>query len=212
MSEQNTAKDCEDLIRQVKGVLSAHVITDENGTITEIHVLSNASRSPKQIVRDIESAVLVQLGIELDHKKVSVAQLKGGEAFLPEFRLCLKGIELITMGIKAEARTTINFGEKDFTGTACGPNMVKNRLRLIATATLDTVENFLGRNVHFMVEDIQKFSFMGREVILAGISLATPRGEETLLGSAFITGDDRESVARATLDALNRRLIVLKKD
>jgi len=63
-----------------------------------------------------------------------------------------------------------------------------------------------------MVEDIQKFSFMGREVILAGISLATPRGEETLLGSAFITGDDRESVARATLDALNRRLIVLKKD
>lgn len=211
MSEQNTAKNCENLIRQVKGVISAHVITEENETITEIHVLSNNSRSPKQIVRDIESAVLVQLGIELDHKKISVAQLKGGEALISEFRLRLKGIELITMGTKAEARTIISYEGKEFSGTACGPNTVSNRIRLVAAATLDSVENFLGENVRFIVEDIKKVPFMGKEIILAGISLAAPGGEETLLGSAILDGDDRESVAKATLNALNRRLIVLKK-
>ena len=213
MTEQNKIKECESLAKQVKGVVSARVVGGNTGDISEIHVLADSTRSPKQVVRDIESALLAQLGMEVDHKKISVAQLQGEEELLlPGYRPRLEEIELLIKGIESEARATVNFGKDSFTGTASGPNMMKNRLLLIAVAVLSAVENFLGGTIRLMVEDVQKVPFAGKEIILAGVLLLTPAGEETLLGSALVVGDDRESAAKAVLDALNRRLVLLKKE
>ncbi len=213
MTEQNKIKECENLAKQVKGVVSARVVGGNTGDISEIHVLADATRSPKQVVRDIESALLAQLGMEVDHKKISVAQLQGEEELLlPGYRPRLEEIELVIKGIESEARATVNFGKESFTGVASGPNMMKNRLLLIAVAVLVAVENFLGGTIRLMVEDVQKVPFAGKEIILAGVLLLTPAGEETLLGSALVVGDDRESAAKAVLDALNRRLVLLKKE
>ncbi len=213
MTEQNTIKECEDLLKQVKGVVSARVVKGNAGDVSEIHILADSTRGPKQVVRDIESALLAQLGIEVDHKKISVAQLQGEEELLlPGYRPRLEEIELVIKGIESEARATVNFGKDSFIGTASGPNMMKNRLLLIAVAVLAAVEKFLGGTMRLMVEDVQKIPFAGKEIILAGVLLLTPAGEETLLGSALVVGDDRESAAKAVLDALNRRLILLKKE
>ncbi len=210
--KDNSIIECENLIKQVRGVISAKIQAGDDGTILEIHVLAETSRSPKQVVRDIESAVLVQLGIELDHKKISVAQLQGADESVLDLRPFLEGIELVIKGAKVEARATINLGEEIFVGSASGPNIMKNRLRLIAMATLTAIESYLSGTMRFMLEDVQKVSFIGRETILAGVSLATPTGEETLIGCALVMGDDRESAAKAVLDALNRRLFLLKKN
>jgi hypothetical protein len=42
--------------------------------VSEIHILAQSGLAPKQIVRNIESALLAQLGLRVDHRKISIAQ------------------------------------------------------------------------------------------------------------------------------------------
>src|SRR5213079_2381920 len=41
---------------------------------SEIHVLTTSDQQAKQVVRNIESALLAQLGLKIDHRKISIAQ------------------------------------------------------------------------------------------------------------------------------------------
>ena len=50
------------------------------GRIDELHVLVNPKRAPKQIARDIESALRAHLDVVLDYKKISIAQVQGRAA------------------------------------------------------------------------------------------------------------------------------------
>lgn len=68
--------DAERLLASLAGVVSAHVVTDARGRILEIHVLSAAGIHPKQVVRNVESALSAGLGIEIDRRVVSVAQIR----------------------------------------------------------------------------------------------------------------------------------------
>src|SRR5215470_12524731 len=64
----------ENLLTSLEGVLSARVVTTPLGEVSEIHVLAQSGLAPKQIVRNIESALLAQLGLRVDHRKISIAQ------------------------------------------------------------------------------------------------------------------------------------------
>lgn len=68
--------DAERLLASLEGIVSAHVVTDNRGRITEIHVLSAADLHPKQVVRNVESALSAGLGVEIDRRVVSVAQIR----------------------------------------------------------------------------------------------------------------------------------------
>ena len=74
--EINLAEEYGALIRRLSGVCSATVCLDEAGNISEIHVLAGSMRSPKQVMRDVESALAATFGIQVDHRVISVAQLK----------------------------------------------------------------------------------------------------------------------------------------
>ncbi|HEX3275970.1 MAG TPA: hypothetical protein VHR43_14030, partial [Gemmatimonadales bacterium] len=58
----------------LEGILSARVVTTPLGEVSEIHILAQAGLQPKQLVRNIESALLAQLGLKVDHRKISIAQ------------------------------------------------------------------------------------------------------------------------------------------
>jgi hypothetical protein len=64
----------ENLLTSLEGILSARVVTTPLGEVSEVHVLAQAGLSPKQLVRNIESALLAQLGLKIDHRKISIAQ------------------------------------------------------------------------------------------------------------------------------------------
>src|ERR1041385_8173328 len=64
----------ENLLTSLEGILSARVVTTPLGEVSEIHILAQSGLAPKQIVRNIESALLAQLGLRVDHRKISVAQ------------------------------------------------------------------------------------------------------------------------------------------
>ncbi|HSW35131.1 MAG TPA: hypothetical protein VLH18_00865 [Candidatus Limnocylindrales bacterium] len=176
----------------------------------EVHILTDSTRSPKQIVRDVESAVMVKLGIELDHRRISVAQLGPG-ALAPananaDFRLQFKSLNYIAENSTAAITITISAGEKSYIATANGPNVLQNRLKLVATATLTAVEECMQCKGRLFLGDVQKIALSGYDFIAAAVCLHLDHREEIMLGTAINKGDDLNSTARATLDAINRRL------
>jgi hypothetical protein len=66
--------DAESLLRTLPGVISAKVVRHESGAIKEIHLLSTTEYAPKQVVRNVESAMLARFGARVDHRAVSVAR------------------------------------------------------------------------------------------------------------------------------------------
>jgi hypothetical protein len=64
----------ENLLTSLEGILSARVVTTPLGEVSEVHVLAQSGLAPKQLVRNIESALLAQLGLKIDHRKISIAQ------------------------------------------------------------------------------------------------------------------------------------------
>lgn len=211
MEENNVLQtdiDLEKVIRVIKGIISSRIVTDATGDISEIHVLADANRSPKQIVRDIESLLIVQAGITIDHKKISVVQTQGEEQ--PDHgRPRIISIGQLNSGLEAEARVQLSIGEKLHEGVAKGPNITSNRLRLVALATINALEGFFDGNTKFIVEDIIKLSISSKEAINVCVSFISPQGEDILLGSAYVKSDEREAVGKATLDAINRKLSLL---
>ena len=53
----------ENLLTSLEGILSARVVTTPLGEVSEVHILAQAGLQPKQLVRNIESALLAQLGL-----------------------------------------------------------------------------------------------------------------------------------------------------
>ncbi|HYW33157.1 MAG TPA: hypothetical protein VE869_16770 [Gemmatimonas sp.] len=63
----------EELIATLQGVLSVRIVPSDSGSIEEIHVLTTDAVLPKQTVRNIESALMAQLGLRVNHRKISIA-------------------------------------------------------------------------------------------------------------------------------------------
>jgi len=63
----------------LKDVKSASIVPDDKGSIMEAHIVAAMGRSPKQIARDVESMLVAKLGIPIDHRKISVAQIEEDE-------------------------------------------------------------------------------------------------------------------------------------
>jgi hypothetical protein len=78
--------EIEGLITALRGVLAARVTLGTLGQIEEIHVLAAEQLHPKQIVRNIESALSAGLGITVDRRMISVAQVRADDenAYTPD--------------------------------------------------------------------------------------------------------------------------------
>lgn len=210
VERQSRAIEIEAVIRNLRGVISSRVVTASEGEIEEIHVLTESTRAPKQIVRDIESALMAQLGVEIDHKKVSVAQVQGPGQRFQHARLKFSQVSLSLNGSSAQASVRLIKDDDEFSGVADGQSSSHGQMRLIANATLRAVEDSGAHEGTMVIEDIQTINMSGRNVVVMLISMTTDRGEEYLSGSAVVKQDLWKAVVNASLDAVNRRLSVLK--
>lgn len=75
MSHPRPSSEAEALLSSLAGVVSAHVVTEDDDPV-EIHILSSAELHPKQVVRNVESALSAGLGMKIDRRIVSVAQVR----------------------------------------------------------------------------------------------------------------------------------------
>jgi len=63
----------EELLATLPGVISARIVASVSGAVEEIHILTTTDVTPKQTVRNVESALIAHLGMHVSHKKISVA-------------------------------------------------------------------------------------------------------------------------------------------
>ena len=54
------------LLAELPGVFAAGLRSDGDGVPAEIHILAAMDRNPKQIVRDVQSALFAAYGLEID--------------------------------------------------------------------------------------------------------------------------------------------------
>ena len=205
-----TIAEIELALSQVADIKAARVVVSPEGTIEEIHVLALPTKSPKQLVRDIESTIMAAFGIPIDHRMVSIAQL--GHDMLPEPvsrdrpRARIKSINAEVSGVHASITVALELETDTYVGVAAGPASETARKRLVAQATLNAVEEYLRGTMSFALEDVEIVKLGRESVAVACLTLVTSFGEQALSGAALVRQNDKDSIVKATLDAINRRI------
>ncbi len=199
----------ENLLNKIKDVLGSRIKLNREGAFEEIHIISNQARSPKQIVRDVETVMLVNCGITLDHKIVSVVQIPENslEQGAANNRLCLN--KITTSITKEFFEVTVQLSLKDrlFAGKVQAVNSPSRRLRTIAEATLQALMEYLDSDkIQSSIDEITQVKLGENNLILVSVYLASGGVGETLIGTSLIKNNDQEAVCKAVLSAINRKI------
>jgi len=206
-------EDIENTLGQIAEVKAARVVASPEGVIQEIHVLALPSKAPKQLVRDIESTLMVAYGLAVDHKKISVAQLGADVAkalepdnFRGGLRTRISSINAHVSGVHSAVVVELEIDGKTYQGEASGPASKTGRIRLVALATLNAINKCVPDARLFGLEDVDVLQLGRQRVAVSCVSLVSAMGEESFVGSALVQQNEKDSIVKATLDAINRRL------
>ncbi|MCD6379423.1 hypothetical protein J7M07_03125 [bacterium] len=71
-SNEEVAKRAEELIMRLGDVRSCRIATDEEGEITEIHVVAATERPPKLVAREVAASLSAEWGLDIDYRKIGV--------------------------------------------------------------------------------------------------------------------------------------------
>jgi hypothetical protein len=213
--DSDLTPDLADLERELcrlPEVNAARIVTDQVGRPTEVHILASPAKHAKQVVRDVQSVAMASFGLDLDRRIISVVQLDGGHLDTAPGapagpRVVIGGISSEQNGLRNLVRVTLQRGEREGAGFAEGSIAASARPRLVAQATLDALRQLLPAAECADVELATVVRVGIREVALTSMVFVIPPHEDVVSGSALVRGaNETEAVARAVLDATNRRL------
>jgi hypothetical protein len=213
--DSDITPDLTDLERELcrlPEVNAARIVTDQVGRPTEVHILASPAKHAKQVARDVQSVAMASFGLDLDRRIISVVQLDGGQVDATPGapagpRVVIGGISSEQNGLRTLVRVTLQRGETEGAGFAEGSIAASARPRLVAQATLDALRQLLPAAECADIEVATVVRVGTREVALANMVFVIPPHEDVVSGSALVRGaNETEAVARAVLDATNRRL------
>ncbi len=203
---------CKSLIKKIEGIVSARIVTGDDGKISEIHVVSKPDRNREQIVKDIESTLIAFIGSEIEHNKINIAQIDDESKRLFEPRLRIKRISTDKTPNNLEVKVLLADSKGEvFEGKASGGISLQSRMRTVACATIDAISTFIGDSTAFSFEEVHTFEIGNRQVISVLVSSLIDKKDECLLGSAIVKLDTYEATVAAVLNAVNRKIGVLSK-
>ncbi len=209
----------EDLLGTLESVVSAKILADASGGVEGIHLLVTGEIKPKQVVRNVESALAAHLGMRVDHRKVSVATTVrrppvlevavGEKAIVRAARvgraLYFEDVEVRGSRTKGMlCRVTLRRGEQQFVGEAEGPNGDRGRVELAAKATLAAVGLSEVTRRQFSLEGVRVVGAFDHEIVLAGVTVRHERQGALLTGSCAVKDSVETAGVLAVLDATNR--------
>ena len=198
----------QELICRLEGVQAAQVVFAENGMPCEIHVLAGPEKSSKSLVRDIQSALTAQFGVQVDHRIISVAQLSEGLVPRGDFRLAHTGLEIKSAGGRVSASVTLARGCDTYTGHGESANTPFARRRCVSEAALAAVNRAAGETC-FELASVDAVTLAGQGIVVTQVY--SLRDGQRLLGSAFLNEDPDNAAVHSVLSAVNRRLSVLPR-
>jgi len=193
-------------IASLPDVQSCNVETSPDGTISAIHIVSSTKRSPKQIVRDVESVMAAEFGIKVDHRKISIARVEEREEARPQKRdrARLVAIRFTSSGGRGEVEVTLERAGFTVSGEASGVAENGGGLRLVAHATLRALEKMIGEEASFELLDVVRIASGERTAVVVLVNFASAADLRSLAGCVQFEDDDQKATALATLDASNR--------
>jgi hypothetical protein len=222
-------KRAEELLATLPGVIAARIVASDNGAVDEIHVLTASDVTPKQTVRNIESALIAHLGMRVDHRKISVATTvepekprapivtpRSSEAVSAapsadplaeegKRRLYFEDVEVRRSRSRGVAcRVTLRKGEKSFIGESEGLENERSRLELAARATLAAIHQAEGDERVLALDGCKTIEAFDREFVFVGVTARVSRETALLTGSCEIRDSAETAASLAVLDATNR--------
>jgi hypothetical protein len=221
----------EGLLAGLAGVLSARVRFSVTGRVQEIHVLATPELHPKQVVRNVESALRAGLGLEFDRRVVSVAQMSGpapapatqpgdgSTAIAPATqsggastaapdpsprRLRFVGFDARTEGSAHSACTVRLARDRDeFTGHGEGAATRTGRAEAAARALFAALAAARGDDL-LALRGAAVVESNGRAFVLVAANAVAGREHVPLTGAAALGRSPEEAAILAGLQATNR--------
>lgn len=205
----------ENLLTSLEGILSARVVTTPLGEVSEIHILAQAGLQPKQIVRNIESALLAQLGLKIDHRKISVAQtaevrpLEALDRDAVRDRALQRGLLFESLAVapgrphRISIRVALSFDGQSETAEEEASDTPRSRVEGAARATTMVLDKLLKDN-SVALEGARIIEAFDRQFVFAGVQGLGGRESILLTGTAEIKESSERAAVFAVLDATNR--------
>lgn len=209
MTEMPTVESpaIEQMLGRVRGVLAVRVVKAGNGEIDEIHVVGTPERSPKAMVRDVESLLYVRGGVRLDHRKISLVQMSEAAIQPTPARVQLTSLAWSNDEQAPTVTVVLSKGDRQVEGVGRQRgDQEASRELLVGYAAVHALGQLIGSRGQLRLENLAIQPFGAIEVCLSHLSLITDDGIETLLGVSVVRDGDLAAVARSVLDAINRRL------
>lgn len=211
--------ELDQLMSSLNGVIAAKTVV-ENDEITDIHILSDSTKSPKQLVRDVQSAVMARLGKTVDYKLVSIAQVDKNlvvpvdEVPIPEIRLSLAKISTSLEGSHIETTVMLRHKDRLFSGSTKSTITGRNGAIASANACIAAVKEYLNEPGQISLLELQKTQIGGNSCISVALTFAADKYEGQYFGIAQVKSQELEvqAAAMAVLSALNRVLGVCGGD
>lgn len=202
-------KEVEAAMRRVEGIMAVRLVPGYERPVDEVHVIVEVDRSPKLVVRDLQSLLMASFDVPTDHRVFSVVQLEDGtvvDAVSP--RVVLTKTAVVTRGnssVEVEVEIAGQEGEIVTTSATGGPGGT-SRVRTAARAALDAVVEMSDGELSAQLEGADTVAVIGTRVALSVIRVRGWAGTTLVTGSAPVRADVVDAVVRATLDAMNRVL------
>ena len=206
----------ENLLTSLEGVLSARVVTTPLGEVSEIHILAQAGLAPKQVVRNIESALLAQLGLRVDHRKISIAQTADVRP--------IETLDQDAVSIRARHRTvlfenltvapstkphhinltvSLSSNGKSESAGAESSDTPRSRVEAAARATIEVLDRLL-EGASVALDGAKIVEGFDCQFVFAAVQGLGGRESLLLTGTAQIRESAERAAVFAVLDATNR--------
>lgn len=225
---------------RIPDVRAARIVANDAGDPVEVHILASTGKGAKQLVRDVQSVAIASVGLDLDHRIISVVQLddladpssasgadtNGGTGTVtgagpngdsirtfpsPIDRVVVDSVVISKKELRALCTVTLNRGGDQAIGTAEGTDATTARWRIVAEASLSALRTLEPLAESVAVEMAGVQRIGDRALGIVTLLLVIPPNEELLAGVAPVRGaNEEEAVVRAVLDATNRRLARLR--
>ena len=231
---QRTAPEAEicALLEMVRGVERVTVDTTRGGQLQGIRIEIAPDEAPRQIVRDVESALLSGLGFAVDHRMIRVSVsgrrerndrrgdrsqwafpaqlLQSGAAPAPPARLTPERVRLMSVRVDPDGelycRVTVELEVNEERHEAMVREADTRQARLLAAgrATIAAISRTFERETAIALEGVEEFMICDEPAVIARIQSRRGLDTRSFHGATIVEGHPHHAAARAVLDALNR--------
>lgn len=218
-------------LKKIAGVKNARIMGTEGPE--EIHIVATATRSPKQVVRDVQSLAAAGYGLPIDHRIVSVVQLEEADPPPPpstikldapaeqpqpaaapaaahheDRRPVLERVVLGTRGTTGWVEVGLKWPdgtETDGSGTAGASR--ETRARGAAKALVKALEPVLReRGLDLELDQVLINRMDSADSVFVRATFFEGGNVVPVVGSAIVHDDVASAAVRALLHAVNRKL------